>query len=71
MTFKIEKFESVPKQELGAPRKYPFSSMEVGECFEFNSNKVNHYNIKNAARMYGVRNGKSFVTRGNKIYRIK
>jgi hypothetical protein len=40
MTFKIEKGHPMPEFKRGAPRKYPWAQMEVGDSFFVPGNKT-------------------------------
>ncbi len=67
--FKIEKGFSIPK----AKKKYPFSTMEVGDSFLVGNDNLK--SIRSSAYNYASKNHKKFAVRetpeGHRCWRIK
>ncbi len=59
--YEIEKDVPIPVGQTGAPPKYPFSEMAVGDSFVVEGAKVEA--AVRSAHGYGPRNKKKFVTR--------
>lgn len=60
--YAIEKNKPIPNEirGTGAPSKYPFKKMEVGDSFTFDVDAVKVSNVAQAARSYAARSGLSF-----------
>lgn len=58
----IEKNIPAPTSTRGAPQKYPFASMEIGDSI-FIQGQNSQGNACMAARQHGYHHGKKFVSR--------
>ena len=67
--FTIKKNARMPTETRGAPLKYPFNQMEVGDSFTAAVHPSVARSIKVSAYSYGKRHDRKFATRtdGNAI----
>lgn len=72
-SFQIESGVPLPNDSgIGAPRKYPFPSMQIGDSFLVATEKA--ANARAAAKMFARRQGVQFTVRkldsGTRIWRV-
>lgn len=61
--------ETAKKRARGAPPKYPYAQMEVGDSFAFEQEEKTR--IQCSSHAYGRRHGVRFTVRGDRIWRVE
>ena len=73
MEIKIEKGIPIPAGQQGAPRKYPFDEMEIGDSFLVAEEKIR--SVRALASLAKKKNGMKVATRkvdgGFRVWRIE
>lgn len=73
----IEKNVPVPatSYQSGAPIKYPFADMEIGDSFVVGAEKIDGHRVRVAASHFGKRNARRFMVRqvdnGHRVWRVE
>ena len=73
---KIEKNVPMPSVNAGGFRKYPLGDMEVGDSLlDVDATDTTSSKLRNAAKIYGRRNGMRFTSRkvdeGVRVWRVE